>query len=113
MDAETGEVAVSRDAPEVKTGTQVAVPTPLQGTVVKVGAIATEEITSGGMLAIIESMKMEHVVVAPCGGTVCAVLVRAGDLVAAGDTVAIIEPGDVNQPAAESRSATALDSAAG
>lgn len=109
MDAETGEVAVSRDAPEVKTGTQVAVPTPLQGTVVKVGAIATEEITSGGMLAIIESMKMEHVVVAPCGGTVCAVLVRAGDLLAAGDTVAIIEPGDVNQPAAESRAVVDLD----
>src|SRR5665213_3215479 len=67
------EVGVSRD-PESQ-ATTVAVPSPLQGTVVKVGVTPGQEIAAGGMLVIIESMKMEHVVAASRGGTIAAVSV--------------------------------------
>ncbi|MGH9084022.1 MAG: carboxyl transferase domain-containing protein, partial [Acidimicrobiales bacterium] len=69
----------------------VEVRSPLQGTVVRVvdtGSIvrATTEV------AVIESMKMEHTVEAPEGGTVAEVRVAAGDLVQAGDLLAVLAP---------------------
>ena len=83
---------VSRD-PDPQAATPIMVSSPLQGTVVKVGVAPGQEVAAGGMLLIIESMKMEHVISASRGGTVATVSVAVGDLVADGETVAVIEPG--------------------
>ena len=79
------------------------VASPLQGTVVKVGVTPGQEVAAGGMLLIIESMKMEHVVSAVRGGTVASVSVAVGDLVADGQTVVVIEPGGSESRSSEVR----------
>jgi acetyl-CoA carboxylase carboxyltransferase component len=64
---------------------------PLQGTVVRIAAPGAS-IADGGEVAVIESMKMEHTVDTAAGGTVHRVEVAAGDTVAAGDVLAVMEP---------------------
>jgi acetyl-CoA carboxylase carboxyltransferase component len=68
---------------------------PLQGTVVSVAVSVGEVVASGQTLAVLESMKMEHVVAATRGGTVREVSARPGDTVEKGDHLCVIEPGDV------------------
>ncbi len=81
--------------PGPEAASQVPVASPLQGTVVKVGVTTGQEVAAGGMLLVIESMKMEHVVSAARGGTIAAVSVGVGDLVTEGETVVVIDPGGV------------------
>ncbi|HEY1989584.1 MAG TPA: biotin/lipoyl-containing protein, partial [Acidimicrobiales bacterium] len=81
----------------------VPVASPLQGTVVKVGVTPGQEVAAGGMLLIIESMKMEHVVSASRSGTIASVAVGVGDLVADGETVVVIEPGGPEAGSSEVR----------
>jgi acetyl-CoA carboxylase carboxyltransferase component len=69
----------------------VEVRSPLQGTVVRV-AEAGSTVRAATEVAVIESMKMEHTVEAPEGGTVADVQVAAGDLVQAGDLLAVLAP---------------------
>jgi acetyl-CoA carboxylase carboxyltransferase component len=69
----------------------VEVRSPLQGTVVRVAA-AGSTVRAAAEVAVIESMKMEHTVEAPEGGTVAEVQVAAGDLVQAGDLLAVLAP---------------------
>ncbi len=68
-----------------------SVSSPLVGTIVSV-ADAGDSVTKGSVLAIIESMKMEHVVEAPVDGVVKLVKVAAGDAVAAGEVLATLGP---------------------
>ncbi len=64
----------------------------VQGTVVRT-APAGLVVAAGAEVAVIESMKMEHAVVAPEAGTVEEVLVAPGDLVQAGDRLVTMVPG--------------------
>ncbi|HXR53472.1 MAG TPA: carboxyl transferase domain-containing protein [Acidimicrobiales bacterium] len=68
---------------------------PLQGTVVSVPVAVGDVIAAGTTLAVLESMKMEHVVVAEAGGTVREVTSSTGDTVEKGDRLVVIEPGEV------------------
>lgn len=81
-----------------------AVAAPLPGIVVSLLVAAGEKIHAGQQLAIIESMKMEHVLVADRGGEVVALLVAPGDPVAAGErllTLAAHDTRDAAQAAVE------------
>ncbi|HUC04382.1 MAG TPA: acetyl-CoA carboxylase biotin carboxyl carrier protein subunit, partial [Acidimicrobiales bacterium] len=64
---------------------------PFAGTVLVVPVAAGDHVRSGQVVALIESMKMEHEVHAPHGGLVHAVAVAAGDTVAPGDVLLDIE----------------------
>jgi acetyl-CoA carboxylase carboxyltransferase component len=66
---------------------------PLQGTVVQVAVAVGDGVAPGQTLAVIESMKMEHVVTATTGGTVSEVVPAAGDTVEKGSRLVVIEPG--------------------
>ena len=68
---------------------------PMPATVVGVEVEAGAAVRTGSPLFILESMKMEHVVTAPCDAVVAAVLVGAGDSVASGDLLVELAPGDV------------------
>ena len=57
---------------------------PLPGTVVRVTSLGTT-VRTGDSIAILESMKMEHVVAAKANGTITLVSVTAGDAVGRGD----------------------------
>jgi len=72
----------------------VVVTAPLQGTVVSVVAPG-QQVAAGQQVAVLESMKMEHVVVAEVGGTVREVQPSPGDTVDRGGRLVVIEPGPV------------------
>ena len=61
---------------------QIAVRAPLIGTVLEWNVAVGDEVAAGAPLAVLESMKMEHVIEASTGGTVAACFAEVGDVVA-------------------------------
>jgi biotin carboxyl carrier protein len=59
----------------------------MPGTVLRVNVHDGQEVAAGEPLVVLEAMKMELAVPAPAAGTVTAVLVAAGDLVARGQAL--------------------------
>jgi acetyl/propionyl-CoA carboxylase alpha subunit/acetyl-CoA carboxylase carboxyltransferase component len=72
----------------------IAVPAPLQGTIVDVAVAVGKTLRAGDPVLIMESMKMEHVIVAPISGVVRAVSVSQGDTVFEGHALAFVDPTD-------------------
>jgi acetyl-CoA carboxylase carboxyltransferase component len=71
------------------------------GTVVRVPVSAGDLVTTGSVLVVLESMKMEHVVEASTPGRIEAVAVGPGDAVQTGDVLVSITPAEaVDVPAA-------------
>jgi acetyl-CoA carboxylase carboxyltransferase component len=70
------------------------VQSPLQGTVVSIDVGAGDAVRVGQQLVVLESMKMEHVVVAEWAGTVAGVTVAVGQTVLPGESLLSIEPGE-------------------
>ena len=64
-----------------------AMPSPLAGNIVRVNAIVGDRVAAGDVILILEAMKMETEVRASRDGTVAAVSVKAGDVVAVGDAL--------------------------
>src|SRR5262249_22754183 len=73
----------------------VGVVSPLQGTIVSIDVIAGDAVRRGQQLAVVEAMKMEHVVTAPHGGIVRTVTMTKGDVVREGFPMIFIEPAEV------------------
>jgi acetyl-CoA carboxylase carboxyltransferase component/acetyl/propionyl-CoA carboxylase alpha subunit len=75
---------------------------PLTGTVVQVAAVG-EEVVAGQPLALVEAMKMEHVVAAETAGLVDRVLVEVGAEVTLDAPLLVLEPatGDAQAPTEE------------
>jgi acetyl/propionyl-CoA carboxylase alpha subunit/acetyl-CoA carboxylase carboxyltransferase component len=73
----------------------VGVASPIQGTIVAIDAIEGEAVRQGQQLAVVEAMKMEHVVAAPRGGIVRAVTMTKGDVVREGFPIFFIEAAEV------------------
>jgi acetyl-CoA carboxylase carboxyltransferase component len=69
---------------------------PMQGTVVAVEVAPGEVVRAGQPLVIIESMKMEHVVVAGESGAVESVLVEVGTAVAEGQPLVLIDQREIS-----------------
>jgi len=70
--------------PEIKIVTEIA--GRICATPVQVGAIVTD----GDDVVVVEAMKMEIPVPAPASGTLTSLLVKIDDLVAEGQTIAIV-----------------------
>lgn len=81
---------VHADTPEHWT----AVSAPMPAVIVDVCVTEGEEILAGQAVAIIESMKMEHVITADTGGTIKRVDATQGDAILQGDTLVLIEAND-------------------
>jgi acetyl/propionyl-CoA carboxylase alpha subunit/acetyl-CoA carboxylase carboxyltransferase component len=82
---------------------------PMQGTVVSVDVGAGDAVRPGQHLAVMDAMKMEHVIQAPVGGTIREVRVQPGETVLEGHLLLTIEIGDVDQEAADATTAMDLD----
>ncbi|QPP07510.1 carbamoyl-phosphate synthase large subunit [Streptomyces bathyalis] len=65
---------------------------PMSGTVISLDASAGDAVRAGQQLAVLEAMKMEHVVRAATAGTVLAVPVAVGDTLAEGQPVVLLDP---------------------
>ncbi len=84
-----------------------AVSAPMQGTVVHLAVSAGDHVAPGDPIAVLEAMKMEHVVSADRAGRIIAVHAGAGDIVSAGAVIAFLVPGDA--PKESARTAAEID----
>ncbi len=71
---------------------RVSVTTELQGTIVEVLVVAGQPVTAGAVVALVESMKMHHEVVAAVSGVVVSVDAPIGATLAIGDAVVTLGP---------------------
>jgi glutaconyl-CoA decarboxylase len=68
-----------------------SIPAPLPGKILAVNVVPGDAVTEGGVLLILEAMKMENDILAPADGTVKAVKVQNGDTVKTGDLLVVLE----------------------
>jgi biotin carboxyl carrier protein len=90
----SGDHAAQSHAAEVPEGT-VMVAAPLQGTVVTIQVKEGEIVRPGQQLAVIESMKMEHLVMTEEGGRVTKLVAGDGVTLLHGEPILYLEPLDV------------------
>ena len=70
----------------------VPVPAPLQGTIVAIDVTEGDLVRPGQQIAVLESMKMEHLVNAPHGGKVTRIASDAGTTLMQGEAILFLEP---------------------
>jgi biotin carboxyl carrier protein len=64
---------------------------PMPGTILDVKVSVGDSVTKGQALMILEAMKMENEIVAPCDGKVTSITVKKGDTVNSADTLATVQ----------------------
>jgi acetyl/propionyl-CoA carboxylase alpha subunit/acetyl-CoA carboxylase carboxyltransferase component len=106
--SELTDVALKNDMPAVVgPDGSVGVASPMQGTIVAINVAEGEAVVQGQQLAVVEAMKMEHVITAPHSGIVRGVTMAAGDVVRDGFPIVFIEEAEIAGAAAAA--AEALD----
>jgi acetyl/propionyl-CoA carboxylase alpha subunit/acetyl-CoA carboxylase carboxyltransferase component len=73
----------------------VVVRAPMQGTIASISVGVGDEVAAGATVAVMEAMKMEHVITTPTSGIVRRIDVEAGDAVFAGHDLVVLEAADV------------------
>ena len=81
--------------PEREDGSTIAVRAPMQGTVGSIAVAVGDEVAAGATVAVMEAMKMEHVIASPRSGIVRSIGVEVGDAVFAGHDLVVLEPAEV------------------
>ncbi|MBE6927789.1 MAG: acetyl-CoA carboxylase biotin carboxyl carrier protein subunit [Ruminococcaceae bacterium] len=71
----------AKPAPAATPAGGMQVKAPMPGTILDVRVQNGQKVTKGTVLVILEAMKMENEILAPCDGTVSGVNVRKGDSV--------------------------------
>jgi len=90
VEATTGEVKTVSPAPAAKPENAVEVKVKLQGIVSEVYVAVDDRVNRGDTLMLLEAMKMETPVVAPCDGNVASIEVEKDDVVKPNQLVATI-----------------------
>ena len=90
--------AADVDEPVVPTGPNGAagVASPIQGTIVAIDVAVGDVVRRGQQVAVVEAMKMEHVITAPHGGIVRGITMAAGDVVREGYPLLFIEEAEID-----------------
>ncbi|MFO1159097.1 MAG: carboxyl transferase domain-containing protein [Reyranellaceae bacterium] len=88
--------SIEADAPDM-TGPDgsIGVASPIQGTIVAINVEEGQAVRSGQHVAVIEAMKMEHLISAPHAGIIRAITMTAGDVVREGFPIVFVQPADV------------------
>jgi acetyl/propionyl-CoA carboxylase alpha subunit/acetyl-CoA carboxylase carboxyltransferase component len=73
----------------------IAVRTPMQGTVISIAVAVGDAVPAGAEVAVMEAMKMEHVITATSGGIVRAIHAGSGDTLWEDQLLLTLEPSDV------------------
>lgn len=87
----------ARKNKETNTSTQkskdggVKINSPMPGTIIKVSVNIGDNVIKGQTILILEAMKMENDIVAPCDGRVAVINFKADQSVNAGDELVVIE----------------------
>ncbi|MBR1250198.1 biotin/lipoyl-binding protein [Bradyrhizobium sp. AUGA SZCCT0169] len=74
----------------------VPVPAPLQGTIVAIDVREGDLVRPGQQIAVLESMKMEHLVTAPHGGKVTKIAADAGVTLMQDEAILFLEPAEID-----------------
>src|SRR5688572_22768510 len=90
----TADVADEVPAPRGPDGS-AGVASPIQGTIVAIDVAVGDEVRQGQQVAVVEAMKMEHVITAPHGGIVRGVTMAPGDVVREGYPIVFIQEAEV------------------
>ena len=90
-------------------GGSLGVPAPIQGTIVSIDVAEGDEVREGQRLAVVEAMKMEHVITADRTGIVRGVSMSIGDVVREGYPIVYIEEADVEGGAIDAAEEFDLD----
>ena len=104
-EAATAKAVVIEAAPKGS----LPVPAPLQGTIVAIEVAEGDLVRPGQQIAVLESMKMEHLVAAPHGGRVTKVAGGVGVTLMHGDPILYLEPAEVDGHHAAEEAAIDLD----
>jgi len=86
--AETPAAAPAAPAPAAVEGTPMNAPMP--GMIVSYEKNVGDAVSEGETILVLEAMKMENALAAPCSGTVQAINYKSGDSVAKGDVLCVI-----------------------
>lgn len=62
----------------------------MPGTIVNVKVAAGQKVAEGDVVVVLEAMKMENDIVAPCAGTIASIAVKKGDSVNSNDLLVVI-----------------------
>lgn len=89
---------LSAPAPAAGPGTDIKAPMP--GLILRIVKQVGDAVADGELILVMEAMKMETEIFAPCAGTVSAINVSQGDQKTAGDVLAVISQAGQAQPAA-------------
>jgi len=86
--------AVQKSSASAPAGT-VAVAAPMQGKVVSISATAGDAVRKGAPVAVLEAMKMEHLVGASVSGRVHSVAASAGEVLMEGAPLLFVSPEEI------------------
>src|SRR4051812_6639439 len=91
-------IAEARETPAASSGPagSVPVPAPLQGTIVAIEVREGDLVRPGQQIAVLESMKMEHLVTAPHGGKVTRIAAEAGVTLMQDEAILFLEPAEID-----------------
>jgi len=87
----------------------IAVAAPMQGTVVAVEASTNLQVRRNQTLLVMEAMKMEHTVTAPCDGVVAEIAVQPGDVIVQGHPLVFVRQAEVESGEAADDTTADLD----
>jgi biotin carboxyl carrier protein len=96
--SEAGDAVTVSDVRETSRGPagSIAVPAPLQGTIVAIEVSEGDLVRPGQQIAVVESMKMEHLVTAPHGGKVTKIAAGAGVTLMQDEAILFLEPAEID-----------------
>ncbi len=77
--------------PSVAAGQGEAVKAPMPGTILDIKVSAGSKVKKGSVLLILEAMKMENEIVAPCDGSISYINGARGSSINTGDLLAVIQ----------------------
>ena len=80
----------ARPAEPAAAASSESLPSPLQGTVLRVAVEPDQEVEEGALICVIEAMKMENEITAHRSGKVTELGVSEGASVSSGDVIAVI-----------------------
>jgi acetyl/propionyl-CoA carboxylase alpha subunit len=102
--------STSAAAPDLEgPGGSAGLVAPIQGTIVSIDVAVGEEVREGQQVAVVEAMKMEHVITTTHSGIVRAVSMSVGDVVREGYPIVFIEEAEVTGGAVAAEPTLDLD----
>src|SRR6185436_17709433 len=91
----TGVTAPTRRAAKPTPEGTIAVASPMQARVVSVDVREGDAVHAGQQIAVLEAMKMEHLIKASRGGVVREIAAEKDQTLFEGDPIVFVEPGEV------------------